>query len=136
MKNLKEKVLQGIAFFSVLFVLKEPLGFDSHPVTGFRPICLPKKGPYRDLVGKTVTVAGWGLTDPVRTIKNKLFKPLIISRCIFVIQLDRHSAAEDLMMLDVPIIDRKKCAEVATTKVTDRNICAGSLNRYKDAAQV
>lgn len=57
------------------------------------------------------TVIGWGLVNP-----------------------DLHLSSTVLNKLNVPILPLEKCRAVATDKVTERNLCAGTLNKWKDAA--
>lgn len=60
-----------------------------------------------------VTAAGWGLTNPD----------------------DRSSDAKKLQKVDLPILPRTKCQDLLE-EVNDNMLCAGSLDKFKDAAAV
>ncbi|CAL8080529.1 unnamed protein product [Orchesella dallaii] len=94
-----------------LLILNEPLTFPGDG-NGISPICLPKLEAPLAILGKTATVAGWGLTNPK----------------------DFNSAAKVLQKVEVPIAELSMCSDIARTQITDNFICAGTLNMWKDAA--
>jgi len=92
-----------------VILLNEALNLENSPLA---PICVPQSDKPISLVGKMATVIGWGLTDPDNA----------------------RSASANLRKLNVPILPLQDCEDVATALVTSRNICAGSLNKWRDAA--
>jgi hypothetical protein len=92
-----------------LLELEAPLLFDPEKVM---PICLPNTNETLHAVGKTGLVTGWGKTSPE----------------------DSGNLATYLQKIELPIQPLTFCSSETTSKVTDRFLCAGTLNRYKDAA--
>ncbi|CAL8080533.1 unnamed protein product [Orchesella dallaii] len=95
-----------------LLILNEPLIF-SEDGNGINTICLPKLESPVALLGKTATVAGWGRTDPD----------------------NGSSGAIVLQKIEVPIRELSVCSDIAYHTVTDRFLCAGTLDRWKDSAK-
>lgn len=96
-----------------LLVLKAPLEFEPGRQQGLRPVCLPKRGKYLPVVGRQATVVGWGLTNP-----DKM-----------------DTVSETLQKLSVPIQELTVCKSIIPrTKVSDKFLCAGTLDKYHDAA--
>jgi secreted trypsin-like serine protease len=79
------------------------------------PVCLPTSDEISSLepVGKWSWVTGWGYTNP------------------------SHSPSQILQKIELMIEPLEFCNKIipkASGKASDRNLCVGTLNRWKDAA--
>jgi len=89
-----------------LLELETPLTFDENVI----PICLPYTGEKFELIGLQSLITGFGYTSPTA------------------------HPADYLQKISVPIHELSYCSDITPGRVTERFICAGTLDRYKDAA--